>query len=148
MITYYEMIDFIEKMKTAPRNDQNINYLKNAKVDMPGNVMYRFIDHIMDLIQTRLNNSLDNFIDKLKKISGNEDMFSLEVIEVKKEVNYAVLIANNVNIPDENKKRLKETIKNYADDVEQVLENSAQRTDNTGKLVSIIKNHGINKLEV
>lgn len=148
MVTYYEMIDFIEKMKTAPRKDENINYLKNTKIDMPGNVLYRFMDHIIDLIQARLNNSLDNFIGKLKTIRSDDNLFSLEVLEIKKEIDYSIKIATNVNLPDDNKQRLKETIKNYANDVEEILENNAQYVDNTGRLLNIIKNHGINKLEV
>lgn len=148
MITYYEMIDYIEKMKTSPRDDKNIVFLKSNKIYMPGNVLYRFIDHITDLIRTRLNKSIDDFISKIKTIGSDENLFSLEILEIKKEVNYVISIAKNVNIPEENKNKLKETITNFANEVEEILENNARRIDTTGKLLTIVKNHQLNKMEV
>lgn len=148
MITYYEMIDYIEKMKASPRDDKNITFLSTNKIYMPGNVLYRFIDHIVDLIRTRLNKSLDDFILKIKTISKDENLFSLEVLEIKKEINYVINISNCVNIPEENKNKLKETITNFANEVEEILENNARRIDTTGRFLSIIKSHQLNKMEV
>lgn len=148
MITYYEMIDYIEKMKTSPRDDKNITFLSTNKIYMPGNVLYRFIDHIVDLIRTRLNKSIDDFILKIKTIGNNENLFSLEILEIKKEITYVTKIAKNVNIPEENKNKLKQTITNFANEVEEILENNARRIDTTGKLLNIVKNHQLNKMEV
>lgn len=147
MITYYEMIDYIEKMKTSPRDDKNIAFLTNNKTYMPGNVLYRFIDHIVDLIRTRLNKALDNFILKIKTVGRDENIFSLEVLEIKKEINYVIAISKCIDIPEENKTKLKQTITNFANEVEEILESNAKKLDTTGKYLSIIKNHKINKLE-
>lgn len=147
MITYYEMIDYIEKMKTSPRDEKKINFLSSHKIYTPGNVLYRFIDHIVDLIRTRLNKALDNFILKIKTIGKDENLFSLEILEIKKEINYVVSIAKSVNIPEENRHKLKETIMNFANEVEEILENNAKRIDQTGKFLSIVKSHKLNKME-
>lgn len=148
MITYYEMIDYIEKMKTSPRDDKNITFLSTNKIYMPGNVLYRFIDHIVDLIRTRLNKSLDDFILKIKTIGKDENLFSLEILEIKKEINYVINISNCINIPEENKTKLKETITHFANEVEEILENNARKIDTTGRFLSIIKSHQLNKMEV
>lgn len=147
MITYYEMINYIEKMKNSPRDDKHIAFLTNHKTHMPGNVLYRFIDHIIDLIRTRLNKALDNFILKIKTTATNENAFSLEILEIKKEINYVISISKCIDIPEENKNKLRQTITNFANEVEQTLENNAKRIDTTGKYLSIIKNHKINNLE-
>lgn len=147
MITYYEMVDYIEKMKSSPRDEKKINFLSSHKIYTPGNVLYRFIDHIIDLIRTRLNKALDNFILKIKTIGKDETLFSLEILEIKKEINYVASIAKNVNIPKENKHKLKETIMNFANEVEEILENNAKRIDQTGKFLSIVKSHKLNKME-
>lgn len=147
MITYYEMIEYIEKLKTAPRNDKNITYFINHKIHMPGNVLYRFIDHITDLTRTRLNNSLDNFIDKIKIVGKDENTFSLEILEIKKEIDYLINITKAINIPEENKNKLKETIHEFSTEVKQVLENNANRIDTTGRLLKIIRDYKLDILE-
>ena len=147
MITYYEMINYLEELKKSPKDDVKLLFLKEHHIDMPGNVMYRYIDNITDLIKTRLNNAIDNFILKLKNIKTDDNLFSLEIIELKKEISYDLKIVNSINIPIENKNKLKETIKNFAYDTQEIIINNVRNIDNTGKLVNIIKSHNLTKLE-
>lgn len=147
MITYYEMINYLEALKTSPKDDNKLIFLKEHNIDMPGNVMYRYIDNITDLIRTRLNNAIDIFIEKTKSIKNDENLFSLEVLELKKEIIYDLKIVNSINIPLDNKNKLKETIKSFANETEEILENNTKSIDETGRLLSIIKNHNITKLE-
>lgn len=147
MITYYEMINYLEELKKSPKDDVKLLFLKEHNIDMPGNVMYRYIDNITDLIKTRLNNAIDNFILKLKNIKTDDNLFSLEIIELKKEISYDLKIVNSINIPIENKNKLKETIKNFANDTQEIIINNVRNIDNTGKLVNIIKSHNLTKLE-
>ena len=147
MITYYEMINYLEMLKTSPKDDNKLIFLKEHNIDMPGNVMYRYIDNVTNLIKTRLNNAIDSFIEKIKGIKNDENLFSLEVLDLKKEIIYDLKIVNSINIPIDNKNKLRETIKNFANETEEILENNTKNIDNTGKLLSIIKNHNITKLE-
>ena len=146
-ITYYEMVSFLEKLKDAPKDDNNIVFLQTHNTYIPGNVLYRFIDHISFLIRHRLTKSLDKFTYKLKTTKKDENLFSLEVIEIKKEITYCLKISNSITIPEENKNKLHETIQNYANEIEEILETSAINVDPTGKLLNIIKSHNLNKLE-
>ena len=148
MITYYEMIDFLEKMKFSPKDENKLVFLKNHTIYAPGNSLYRYIDHLDDLIRTRLNNCIDNFIAKIKTVSKDENLFSLEIIEIKKEVEYVYKITDNINIPDDNKNNLKESINNFSNEIEEILEEYAADSDTNGKLLSILKSHNVNKREV
>ena len=148
MITYYEMIDFLEKLKASPKDERNLVFLKDHTTYTSGNSLYRLIDHIDDVIRTRLNNSLDKFILNIKTISKNENMFSLEIIEIKKELKYVYDIANYINIPEENKNKLKEAINSFSNEIEEILEEYATNNDPTGKLLNIVKSHNVNKMEV
>ena len=58
MITYYEMINYLEELKKSPKDDVKLLFLKEHNIDMPGNVMYRYIDNITDLIKTRLKKKI------------------------------------------------------------------------------------------
>ena len=148
MITYYEMISFLEEMKNCPKDENKLVFLKNHNIYTPGNTLYRYINHIDELIRTRLNNAVDNFIYKLKTINKDENLFSLEIIEIKKELYYIFKIINNINIPDKNKIQLKKTTNAFADEIEKILEQYAIDNDHTGKLLNILKNHNLNKMEV
>lgn len=148
MITYYEMIDFLEKMKFSPKDENKLIFLKNHSTYTPGNSLYRLIDHLDDLIRTRLNNSIDSFISKIKTANIDENLFSLEVIEIKKELDYVYGVADSVTIPEENKNKLKESINSFSNEIEETLEKYATSSDPTGKLLSILKSHNINKMEV
>lgn len=146
-MTYYEWINNIEQLKTGARNDALLDTLYNSQIDLQGNILYRFIKHINSLVRTRLKNALDGILIKISTIYNDTNAISLEVINIKKELAFAKRIINLPVIPEENKAKFKETLQNFANEINEALIASVDGIDTTGEALSMIKNSNINKLE-
>lgn len=143
---YYEWINNFDSLKQGPRNDLLLDNLYNSSIELDGNMLYRFIRHINNLIRTRLKNALE---DMLHKISNTNDIniLSLEIINIKKELAFAKRIINLPVIPSENKKKFSETLQKFANEINEAIEVNAENIDTTGEIITLIKNSKINVLE-
>ncbi|MBQ7137042.1 MAG: hypothetical protein IJO43_03615 [Bacilli bacterium] len=146
-MTYYDWVESLEQLKTGPRNDSLLDTLYNNNIELVGNILYRFIIHINDVIRTRLKNALDGILLKMSTIYNDLNSLSLEVINIKKEIAFAKKIINLPSIPEENKKKFKETLQRFADEINEALEKSLTGFDTTGEAIIMIKNSKINILE-
>lgn len=146
-MTYFEWIANLEKIKTGPRNENLLINLYDKKIDLDGNILYRFIRHINDVVRTRLKNALDSILIKIHTIYNDTNAISLEVINIKKELSFCKKIIDLPVIPEENKQKFKETLQNFANEINDALEASVSGLDTTGEALMMIKNSKINMLE-
>lgn len=146
-MTYYEWINCFYKLKTGPRDEELLNHLYTSTIELDGNILYRFIKHINDLIRTRLKQSLDSMLSKLETIYHDNNALSLEIINIKKELAFAKKITKLPVIPKENQNKFSETLQNFANEINETLEISVKGMDTTGEAITMIKNSKINVLE-
>ena len=146
-MTYYEWISTFEELKTGPRNEELLNKLYDKNIELEGNILYRFIVHVNDLVRTRLKNSLEGILSKLKIIYHDSNAISLEIINIKKELAFAKKIINLPVIPKENQEKFSTTLQGFADEISEALETSIAGIDTTGEIILMIKNSKINVLE-
>lgn len=146
-MTYYDWIVNLEKLKNGPRDEVLLEHLYNSKIDLVGNILYRFIKHINDVVRARLKDALDKTLLKMKTIYNDTNSLSLEVINIKKELVFCKKIINLPVIPEENKNKFKETLQKFANEINEALEMSVTNMDNTGAALMMIKNSKINILE-
>lgn len=145
-MTYYEWINSFDILKSGPRDEVLLEKLYNSSIELDGNMLYRFIKHVNNLVRTRLKNALES---TLHKISSTNDvnLLSLEIINIKKELAFSKKIINLPIIPDENKKKFSETLQKFANEINEAIENSVQGIDTTGEIMTLVKNSKINVLE-
>lgn len=146
-MTYYEWITTFDKLKNGPRNEELLNNLYKKTIDLEGNILYRFIIHINDLVRTRLKGALDDTLYKIKTIYQDTNVLSLEIINIKKELVFAKKIISLPVIPDENQNKFMETLQSFANEIQDALMESVTGFDTTGEIISMIKNSKINVLE-
>ena len=146
-MTYYEWVTVFDELKSGPRNEALLNNLYKKSIDLEGNILYRFIIHINDLVRTRLKNSLDSILYKIQSIYQDTNALSLEIINIKKELAFAKKITNLPVIPNENKNKFRETLQNFANEINDTLMASVNGIDTTGEVTSMIKNSKINVLD-
>lgn len=146
-MTYYEWITNIEQLKKGPRDEELLKTLYNSTIELEGNILYRFIKHINDLVRTRLKICLEKLLSKIEIIYNDNNALSLEIINIKKELSFAKKIINLPVIPEENKKIFKETLQKFANEIDESLTSSIEGIDNNGEALRMIKNSKINVLE-
>lgn len=109
-MTYYEMINYLESIKDSVRNDEMIAKLNNTQIDLEGDRYYRFVDHIAQLIQYRLEKLYDSFRSKIFYQEVSNEVFSLEFEEFKSEVTFMYKLAQIKLLKEENSKELIKSI--------------------------------------
>jgi len=146
-MTYFELISILENLKTGPRNEQELKRLYEVKIDLSENIIYRIINHINDLIITRIKNTFEGLLIKISTIYYDINALSMEIINIKKELSFAKKIVTMPIIPEENKEKFLKTLENFGDEITNTLISSVEGVDTTGEIITMIKNSRINILE-
>lgn len=86
MISYYDLVNFLENLGNEKQDINIIERLNSLKVNLEGNRYYRFLDHLSLMIQVRLNNAFNELVNNEDKIRNDdrlfEDMFKYYTDEV------------------------------------------------------------------
>lgn len=110
MISYYDLVNFLETLTDEPRSDSIIERLNSLEVDLEGDRYFRFLDHLSLLIQNRLNKAYITFLDKIPSIGNDDNRFSMEFKEYTDEVSLDFSIASIKLVHKENQMELGRTI--------------------------------------
>lgn len=110
MISYYDLVNFLESLVDEPRNESIIERLNSLEVNLDGDRYYRFLDHMSLLIQDRLDKAYNTFLDKMASIGTDDNRFSIEFKELTDEVSLDFQMASIKLIREENQMELGRTI--------------------------------------
>lgn len=142
-MTYYEWISYFDSLKTKPISDEPINLINNSNIDYKGNIKIRYLNHIVQLINYRLNNSLDNFLLKTKTIVQDKNSLSIELNDLKKEIIYAKKLASTKYFDDNVKNQLLENIKKFGIEMNEAIRASYMNCNNN-EILMIVNNIDFN----
>lgn len=145
MMTYYEWVMLFDEIKKAPRNDKYLEKLKTLTTSYEGNAKTLFINHIVDVINTRLRNTLNDFLNKVRKTNFVIESLMIELNEIKKEVQYLSTIISYQYVPDDKRIELKNYLNNAVKGIEDSIKKSFENNTNS-EIVLLVKN--LNLLEV
>lgn len=110
MISYYDLVNFLESLVNEPRSDSIVERLNSLEVNLEGDRYFRFLDHLSLLIQDRLSNAYKNLLDKIPSIGVDDNRFSIEFKEYTDEVSLDFSIASIKLVHEENQMQLGRTI--------------------------------------
>lgn len=123
-MTYYEWVNYFESLKDAPITDNAISVIENSNIEYKGNIKVRYLNHIVDVINYRLNNSLDNFLMKCKRLTQDKNTLSIELNDLKKEIIFARKLASIKHFEENIKKQLLNNINNFGNEMNTAIRNS------------------------
>ncbi len=142
-MTYYEWIEYFENLKKAPISDEPINLINNSNIDYQGNIKVRYLNHIVKVINFRLNDALDRFIAKSKTIKQDKDSIAIEVNDLKKEVIFSKKLASTKYFDENVKKDLINNINNFAEEMKKTVQKIYENCNNN-EILMIINNIDFN----
>ena len=142
-MTYYEWIEYFENLKKAPISDEPINLINNSNIDYQGNIKVRYLNHIVKVINFRLNDALDRFIAKSKTIKQDKDSIAIEVNDLKKEVIFSKKLASTKYFDENVKKDLINNINNFAEEMKKTVQ-KIYKNCNNNEILMIINNIDFN----
>ena len=142
-MTYYEWINYFDSLKKKPISDEPINLINNSNLDYKGNIKVRYLNHIVKLINYRLNNSLDHFLLKCKTIVQDKNSLTIELNELKKEIVFARKLASTKYFEEATKNQLLENIKKFGEDMNTAIKTSYMNS-NDSEILLLINNIDFN----
>lgn len=142
-MTYYEWINYFDSLKTKPISDEPINLINNSNLEYKGNIKVRFLNHIVKLINYRLNNSLDNFLIKSRTIVQDKNSLTIELNDLKKEIVFAKKLASTKYFEENTKNQLLENIKKFGSEMNDAIKMSFMNS-NDNEILLLINNIDFN----
>lgn len=109
-MTYYELIVYLDTISNEVRSEKVLDKLNNLNIYLKGDRYFRFIDHLSNLIQDRLDNAFYSLKSKILAKHMNIDEFSLELEDLVNEIEFNIKIANIKIVENENKEELIKSI--------------------------------------
>ena len=142
-MTYYEWVTYIDNLKYNSISDENINQINNANITYTGDIKVRFLNHIVDVINFRLNEAVDNFLMKINLVVQDQNNLLLEINYLKNEMLIARKLATIKHFDEDTKKALLENIYKFGTDMNNQIKSSFTNINNQDILM-IVNNLDLN----
>lgn len=110
MSTYFELVSYLDNVVTYDINDEIIKNLNEMNVDLRGNRYNRFLNHILEILDNRINTYYKELHDRLGKIR-NLDEFEDEFNNLLDEIDIQIKLSSIAVIAEEDHNKLVDFIK-------------------------------------
>lgn len=135
-MSYYDWVKNFNVLKTSPMDENIIKKLEDKIMYKNDYIINKFFGHVLDTINIRLNNICYRCIDQMLLNKTDVDTLSLDFINLKKEKNYVLKIANLPIFEQELKDILIDTINNRYTDICEVIRKNIVYIDYDGSYIT------------
>lgn len=143
--TYAEWAAVLEAFANKVDDDSIVAAMHAGKLDWQAGVSERFAQRLVDAVNMRMNAAQDRFTRDMKRAAGNEGGIHRALSDLHKEY-LTVLNAMDIPaLPAEHRAKYIMLVKGQADGAQRSLEDSARKTDRSGKLLSLVKRSPVNR---
>lgn len=102
MISYYDLVNFLETLSNDKNVDSIVERLNSLNVSLEGDRYYRFLDHLSLMIQNRLTNAFNELISEKEDIKNDDRLFEDRFKDYTDEVSLCFQIASTKLVNEEN----------------------------------------------
>lgn len=102
MISYYDLVNFLETLSNDKNVDSIVERLNSLNVSLEGDRYYRFLDHLSLMIQNRLTNAFNELISDKEDIKNDDRLFEDKFKDYTDEVSLCFQIASTKLVNEEN----------------------------------------------
>lgn len=143
--TYAQWMSVIDNLKNKIDDEATLFAMQRGTLEWQTGVAERFSKKLIDAINYRLNAATDKFQKDMSRSRGQESYIVQALLALRKEMGFLSKTVDLPVIPEADRKHYKKLILDQANTIQASLEDSA-KTDRSGKLSSIIRNHRVNNL--
>lgn len=144
--TYYEWMELLSLLERGNDDQEILSAMKNGQISWQTGVAERFVTNLGKTVNHRLNAAIDRFQNEMRRSYGTERQLVNALLQLRHELNFLQKVVSIPAIPEEQREKCVELVKDQADSIQQQLEKSA-KTDRSGRLLCTIQNNRVNRLE-
>lgn len=141
--SYAEWVDVLEELATRRNDAEVLAAMQAGTLPWQSGVAERFARRLIDTVNGRMNAATDQFQKNMSRSRGQESLIVQAVLGLRKELQFLARVMDIPVIPEKDRSQYVQMMRKQADQIQKSLEDSA-RTDRTGKLASIVRNHRVN----
>lgn len=142
--TYSEWVDILTVFKNRTDDEDVLTAMQSGTVEWQSGVAERFSKKLVDAVNFRMNNATDKFQKDISRAQGRGESAIIQaIISLRKELIFLVKAIDLPALPDSERNHYRNLVIEQADKIQKSLEDSA-RTDRSGKISSIVRNHKVN----
>jgi len=141
--TYSEWAEVIGIFKNKEDDEDALKAMKAGTVEWQSGVAERFSKRLIDAVNYRMNAASDKFQKELSRSRGEDRAIIQAILGLRKEMAFLAQAIDLPAIPQELRSQYIKMVYDQADTMQKSLEDSA-KSDRSGKMSSIIRNHKVN----
>lgn len=142
--TYAEWANIIDKLKTSTNNEEVLYAMKQGTIEWQTGVAERFLKKLADVINNRMNIASDKFQKAISRPNTEEREIVQALLSLRKEMAFLIDVVDLPALPENERSQYKQLVISQACKMQSSLEESAKK-DRSGKLLTIVRNHKVNK---
>lgn len=146
--TYSEWVSLFKKFGEGVDDKEVMLAMKGGSLEWQAGVADRFAKHFSNALNKRIKTALDRFDENMKRSTDAEEGYIRSLNALGIEFTFIRDAADLPCIPEEYRVQFMELVSNSADQAQQSLEDSAlsiDKTERTGRIPSIVRNHAVNR---
>ncbi len=141
--TYSEWIKVITLLKEKKDDENVLKVMQQGTIEWQTGVAERFAKKLIEAVNYRMNLASDRFQKNLMNARGQESAIVNALLGLRKEMMFLSQVVNIPVLPEKERQHYVQLVISQANSMQSSLEDSA-KTDRTGKLASIVRNHKVN----
>lgn len=142
--TYAEWNMMLKSLREGGVREDILQALSAGKLEWQDGVAQRFAQQLSDTINTIINKANDVFSRQMQQPNGGEGAAVQGLLHLRRELGIAQRLASLPVLPEDVCRDYQKMVQEQADRMQQSLEDSARKSDRSGKLLSIVCNHRVN----
>ncbi|MCI9077897.1 MAG: hypothetical protein HFH68_03085 [Lachnospiraceae bacterium] len=142
--TYAEWVNITDKLKSRTNDEEILNAMKQGTIEWQTGVAERFLKKLADVINSRMNMASDKFQKTISRPNTEEREIVQALLALRKEMAFLADAVDLPALPENERSQYKQLVISQACKMQSSLEESA-RKDRSGKLLTIVRNHKVNK---
>ena len=140
---YSEWVETLDMLEAKTDDADVLQALRQGTIEWQSGVAERFAKKLTGVINARMNAATDKFQRDLNNAHGQEGPLVQALLALRKEMSFLSQAINLPAIPEKDREQYHQLVIKQADAMQTSLEDSA-KSDRTGKMSSIVKNHRVN----
>ncbi|MHC5227982.1 hypothetical protein ACYSNW_06830 [Enterococcus sp. LJL99] len=144
--TYSEWISLIEEFRngSGEKVQQTVEVMKNGSLEWQSGVAERFMKHLNEAIDERLQQATQQFQRNFSRSNGSEREILQSLLTLRKELQFLQTAVDLPVLPEDVRQQLIGIMKEQRQQLQQSLEETA-KSDRTGKLGSLVRNNRVDE---
>ncbi len=139
--TYAEWCDILDGLRDGRADEETLSIMRKGTLHWQAGVADRFTRRLTDVVNTRMNRAIDRYQRGIQH-RGDEQELTGALLALRHELEFLRNVMDIPAIPADLRKQYVALVEDQAKKIQESLLDSA-KTERTGKLQSILRNHPV-----